>query len=66
MSDRDIEQMNESIEELIAIRDARTAARALKCACSGFVIQYQGCSCGRAGAGKLLDKRMDEALEALT
>ena len=47
------------------IRDEILVVRQMKCTCSGFVIQYQGCSCERGKRRKRLSNRIDEFFEGL-
>lgn len=35
----------ERVKKLVDLRDEIRSAKKLKCSCSGFVLQYQGCSC---------------------
>ncbi len=55
---------NEAVSEVQKAWANLKEARAMKCTCSGFVIQYQGCSCEkgkRKGTFKeLLEMKLDE------
>ncbi len=33
------------VKKLVGFRDEIRSAKKLKCSCSGFVLQYDGCSC---------------------
>ena len=40
-----IKTNKEQLREIVLVRQSLKDAQAISCSCSGFVLQYQGCSC---------------------
>ncbi len=52
-------------EDAKFIRDELLKARAIKCTCGSFVLQYEGCQCERIRALAMAKKKRDNFFESL-
>lgn len=52
-------------DEAISARDAMLEAAQMKCTCSGFQLQYDGCSCERSKKVKIARKMSDDFFAGL-
>jgi len=54
-----------NIEKIKELRDKLKEAEAVHCRCSDFVLQYEGCSCGKYKGILEARKELDKAIEDL-
>lgn len=59
------EQIDKTVEDAKIIRDELAKAKAVKCTCGGFVLQYEGCQCERIRQIAMAKKKRDNFFESL-
>lgn len=60
--------MSNDTEQLRLIVEARNALRDMKnmkCTCSGFILQYDGCSCDKGDARKQAKEKLQSLIDGL-
>ncbi len=54
---------NESLSLILQAYENMKQAKSVKCTCTGFVVQYQGCGCGRSIAMQRADSELWAVLD---